>query len=98
MYKEEKIINGVLCYRTDPNGEWREYTIEELTAKYENAKVFNNRARTLLNATYEIGVKQYESCFVETFLESTAFYDCTECDGTCLTNDIADLLELEELG
>ena len=34
MYYEEKIINGVLCYRTTPNGEWEQFTLEALSAAY----------------------------------------------------------------
>jgi hypothetical protein len=34
MYYEEKIINGVLCYRTDPENEFKEITKDELTARY----------------------------------------------------------------
>lgn len=31
MYKEEKIINGILHYRTHPNAEFKPYTLENLT-------------------------------------------------------------------
>ena len=31
MYHEEKIIDGVLCYRGLPDGEWEPYTLEALT-------------------------------------------------------------------
>lgn len=31
-YREDKVINGVLCY--SKNGEWVEYTKEELTDMY----------------------------------------------------------------
>jgi hypothetical protein len=31
MYKEEKIINGILHYRTSPNAEFKPYTLENLT-------------------------------------------------------------------
>ena len=30
MYHEEKEINGVLCFRHTPNGQWEEYTPEQL--------------------------------------------------------------------
>ena len=33
MYSEEKIINGILHYRTHPNGEFIPYTLESLTGK-----------------------------------------------------------------
>jgi len=35
MYKEEKIINGVLHYRTHPNADFKPYTLEALTSKVE---------------------------------------------------------------
>ncbi len=31
MYKEEKIINGILHYRTSPNAEFKPYTLEGFT-------------------------------------------------------------------
>lgn len=31
MYYEEKIIEGILHYRTDPNGEWHPMSAERLT-------------------------------------------------------------------
>ena len=31
MYHEEKVINGVLCWRGTPDGEWEQYTAESLT-------------------------------------------------------------------
>ena len=31
MYHEEKVINGVLCWRGTPDGEWQQYTAEALT-------------------------------------------------------------------
>lgn len=39
MYHREEIINGVLCYKTTPNGEWIEYTKEQLTAKIEAERI-----------------------------------------------------------
>lgn len=38
MYYEEKIINGVLHYRTTPNGLFKPYTIEEMTAKWNEVQ------------------------------------------------------------
>lgn len=34
MYYEEKVINGILCWRGLPDGEFRPLSIEEITAKY----------------------------------------------------------------
>jgi hypothetical protein len=31
MFREEKIINGILHYRTSPNEEFKSYTLENLT-------------------------------------------------------------------
>lgn len=33
MYFEEEIIEGILCFRTSPNGAWRAYNREELTIR-----------------------------------------------------------------
>lgn len=38
MYKEERVVNGVLCWRGTPNGEWTQYTAEEITARYLEIK------------------------------------------------------------
>jgi recombination DNA repair RAD52 pathway protein len=38
MYLEEKIINGILHYRTSPNEEFKPYTLENLTGKIEMLK------------------------------------------------------------
>ncbi len=31
MYHEEEIIDGILCHRGTPDGEWVPYTLEALT-------------------------------------------------------------------
>ena len=31
MYHEEQVIDGVLCWRGAPDGEWTQYTAEALT-------------------------------------------------------------------
>ena len=38
MYFEEKIINGVLCWRDTPTGEWRPYSVAEISAKYKHVQ------------------------------------------------------------
>lgn len=38
MYHEEKTINGVLHYRTDPRDKWTPYSAAQLTAKLARAK------------------------------------------------------------
>jgi len=34
MYYEEKIVDGILCYRGTPDGEWIPFTLEELSRAY----------------------------------------------------------------
>ena len=36
MYYEEKIINGILCYRCSPVGGWTEFSIESLSKRAYN--------------------------------------------------------------
>lgn len=43
MYHEEAIINGKLCWRGTPNGEWIEYTKEQLTLKLQEARQTSGR-------------------------------------------------------
>lgn len=38
MYYEEKVVNGVLCSRTSPGGDWVPMTAEVLTAKLLEAR------------------------------------------------------------
>jgi hypothetical protein len=34
MFHEEKIIKGILHWRSIPNGEWTPYTAEQMTKKF----------------------------------------------------------------
>lgn len=34
MYYAEETINGVLCWKSHPKGEWIPFTAEQLTSKY----------------------------------------------------------------
>lgn len=36
MYYEEKLIDGVLCYRCSPVGGWTEFSIESLSERAYN--------------------------------------------------------------
>jgi hypothetical protein len=38
MYHEERVIDGVLCWRGTPDGEWTEYTAKELTAMVQGLR------------------------------------------------------------
>ena len=33
MYYEEKLIDGILCYRCTPNGDWTKFSIETLSKR-----------------------------------------------------------------
>ena len=35
MYREEEVINGVLCVRHTPSGEWKPLSPEELTERIQ---------------------------------------------------------------
>lgn len=62
-----------------------------------NNKDVIDRKDVLLKAAYEILRNCNSSLIVKNVLEEPVFYDNVECDGFCLANDIADLLDLEEL-
>ena len=36
MYFEQKIVNGILCHRGTPDGEWIPYSAEDLTGMLQN--------------------------------------------------------------
>lgn len=36
MYYEEKLIDGVLCYRCTPKGDWTKFSIESLSERAYN--------------------------------------------------------------
>ena len=38
MYYEEKMIDGVMHYRTDPKGEFKPYTLESISSRYDGLK------------------------------------------------------------
>ncbi len=52
-----------------------------------------DRKTVLLEAAYKLLKKQDDSGIVLNLLEQTVFYDGTDCDGSCLMEDIQ--LELE---
>lgn len=54
------------------------------------------RMKVLLRAAYELLKKQDDACFVLNLLEETVYYDDAECDGSCLMEDIAAELGLDE--
>jgi hypothetical protein len=48
MYYEEKVIDGVLCWRGNPKDEFKPYTAEELTLRVVRAEALIDKARNLL--------------------------------------------------
>lgn len=57
---------------------------------------FNSRARELLKAAIKLLNKQNESSYVLNLLDELVYYDDCECDGSCLLEDITNLLECGE--
>ena len=49
MYYEEKLINGVLMCRTNPSGDWRQCSIEKMSAKIVELKANLAIAEKLLD-------------------------------------------------
>lgn len=48
MYYEEKVINGVLCSRSSPDGEWEPFTLEALTIAHRVEKLQREGLEKLL--------------------------------------------------
>lgn len=38
MYHEERVVDGVLCWRSLPNDNWTPFTAKELTAMLQESK------------------------------------------------------------
>lgn len=38
MFYEQKVINGILCWRNDLDGEWNEFSLQGLTTEYTELK------------------------------------------------------------
>lgn len=49
MYYEEKIINGILCWRSDPLDCFTPYTIEQISEMYMEAKRASGHYSMLIN-------------------------------------------------
>lgn len=54
-----------------------------------------DREKILLNAAYNLLKKCDDGPYVKNALEETVFYDDEECDGYCLMEDIATLLDID---
>ncbi len=60
MYYEEKVINGILCHRSTPDGEWQQFTIEALTtALIATRSALKSAENTIININNTIdSIKQ----------------------------------------
>ena len=81
MYFEEKIINGILCWRDTPTGEWQQYSAAEISAKYEQVQLRlaqkNEEApETIDNNKSEQCCDNPNICFYG--LNETKCYNCGE--------------------
>lgn len=56
----------------------------------------NDRKTVLLRAAYDLLKRNEQSEFVQSAMETLAFYDDADCDGFCLMEDIRFELRLEE--
>lgn len=54
------------------------------------------RAKILLRAAFDLLQRDNNSYYIESANSITVFYDDANCDGSCLKNDIAYLLEIDE--
>lgn len=54
MYYEEKVIDGVLCFRDMPNGKWRQFTLAELTIKLQDMEHWRGAALRLREEKEEL--------------------------------------------
>ena len=43
MYYEEQMVNGILCRRSTPNGEWVPLTLQELSERVVKAHKLINK-------------------------------------------------------
>jgi len=50
MYYEENVINGILCHRSTPDGEWEQFTVEALTTAFISTKsALKSAENTIIN-------------------------------------------------
>lgn len=38
MYYEEKLIDGIMHYRSDPNAEFKPYSLKQLSQRYDDMR------------------------------------------------------------
>jgi hypothetical protein len=54
MYYSEKIINGVMHWKTSADEEWQPYTLETLTARYAACLRKNSEIEAVIMAVHEL--------------------------------------------
>ena len=54
MYYEEKIIDGILCWRNKPDGDFKPCTLEELSAEVVRLKKENKILESKIEKIKEI--------------------------------------------
>ncbi len=55
----------------------------------------SDRKDILLRACYDMLKQCRDAHYVVSPMETTVFYDGADCDGSCLMEDIADVLDIE---
>jgi hypothetical protein len=66
MYYAEKIINGVLCHKDTPDGEWKPFQPQSLTCKIEQLRdKLNVRAAYIEYVAGEIAFHRVPLLFEE---------------------------------
>lgn len=53
MYYEEKVIDGILCYRRTPDGEWVRMSQVAITEKFQREQFRRQQAESRLAAMEE---------------------------------------------
>ena len=57
MYYKEEVVDGVLCWKNSPDGEWKQFSSKELTKQLIDLK----RSLSLSN----LQIEEFEGSFVE---------------------------------
>ena len=56
MYFEEKVVNGVLCRRSTPDGEWVPFTAEALTTAFVSMRSIADDRRKQVDDLMDMGL------------------------------------------
>lgn len=61
MYYDEKVIDGVLCYRTHPDGEWNQLSPKAMTERIVGLQ--EQAARDARTIDHLRGLSTIDGCF-----------------------------------